>query len=273
MYLKNCRVYKKFPYTTLSSNMIEYIHSRTLMMMEEVKTILDNNNIPYAIVGGTLLGAYTRQGFIPWDEDIDIGVFEKDYDRMIAVLIEQLPKDIFVQCSITEPKYYHEWIKVRDTKSRIYPSNDGYENQGVWIDIYKISRIRKSMLDYTIAYQHKMYLDRRLFVGNISSEDYENRVKNNHLLERMSMKDSEKSVNFDSKNVCDEYIYLIGTASKPYIEEKSCFPLKYYLFENQRFTSFNNAETYLRNHYGEEFMHFAIEEERYISIEGVEYNK
>ena len=51
-----------------------------LMIFEEVIDICDNHNIDYYIYGGTALGAVRHEGFIPWDDDIDIIVFRKDYE-------------------------------------------------------------------------------------------------------------------------------------------------------------------------------------------------
>lgn len=50
--------------------------------MEKVDKTMEANNIPYFIICGTLLGAVRHQEIIPWDDDIDIGVFEEDLDRV-----------------------------------------------------------------------------------------------------------------------------------------------------------------------------------------------
>ena len=48
------------------------IQERLLYMAKAIKHVLENNNIPYFITYGTLLGAVRHRGFIPWDDDIDV---------------------------------------------------------------------------------------------------------------------------------------------------------------------------------------------------------
>ena len=267
-YLSFCRAYKKYPFDTIPKDEIDFLHTRTLEILKEIVRIFDDNKIQYCAVGGTLLGAYLYNKFIPWDEDIDIAVFEEDYDRMIDVLIETLPQDIVCQCNKTEPKYYHEWIKVRDTNSVILPKSDSnYTEEGVWVDIYKLQRIKKSQIELKRAEGHKKYLLRRLEVGNISEQEYYMRVKKNKLNKRIAIEKIRSLFSSDKK-----YGYLIGTASKPFVDEDFVFPLKEYQFEDMSITSFNEASKYLLNHYGEGFVNLPPENERYIAISGVKYN-
>ena len=57
-----------------------------LLMLKETIDFLDANDIRYSITSGTMLGAVRHQGFIPWDDDIDIGILRPDYDRMVEFL-------------------------------------------------------------------------------------------------------------------------------------------------------------------------------------------
>lgn len=131
------------------------------------------------------MGAFTRNTFIPWDEDIDISVFEEDYDRMIDLLIQELPNWMVVQCKKTDSNYYHEWIKVSDKYSIVYPNNGVYKNQGCWIDIYKLRKMERKDVDLNIALDHKAYLQRRLIINDITQKEYDERIKSNRVEERI----------------------------------------------------------------------------------------
>ena len=52
-------------------------------IMKELKPYLEERKIPYFMLGGTLLGAVRHQGFIPWDDDIDIGIPRAQYERFL----------------------------------------------------------------------------------------------------------------------------------------------------------------------------------------------
>ena len=67
----------------------EETKQQLLLMMKETIDFLDANDIRYSITSGTMLGAVRHQGFIPWDDDIDIGILRPDYYRMVEILKEK----------------------------------------------------------------------------------------------------------------------------------------------------------------------------------------
>ena len=62
---------------------LEEKKSILLAIMDEIHEFCVGNDIPYFLVGGTLLGAVRHQGFIPWDDDIDIGLLRNDYEKLL----------------------------------------------------------------------------------------------------------------------------------------------------------------------------------------------
>ena len=76
---------------------------KLLKMLKEIDKILKDENISYFLVGGSVLGAIRHRGFIPWDDDIDIGLYRKDFEKMEKILQEKLPLNL-IYCKIGENK-------------------------------------------------------------------------------------------------------------------------------------------------------------------------
>lgn len=67
-------------------------HKLLLGIAKEFDRICTKHNIPYYMLGGTMLGAIRHKGFIPWDDDMDFGVPRDYYDKLIEILEKELPK-------------------------------------------------------------------------------------------------------------------------------------------------------------------------------------
>ena len=265
-YLEKSAKYKGFHYSVLSQEMFEYHHKTTFDMMKIIIDIFHKNNIKYIIVGGTLLGAYTRKTFIPWDDDVDISVFEDDYEKAINCLIKGLPSDYVVQCKQTDENYYLGWTKVRDKNSHVYPDAPVFKENGVWVDIYKLSFIKKKQYPYFVAKENYEYVKRRFACGGLTKREYKIRNKKNHLLLKVVMEKVRSLFNLDQSKG-----FLIHSASKIFIKYEWMFPLQLYVFNGLDVYSLNRADLYLIEHYGSDYGIFPPEEKRRVGINKIEY--
>jgi lipopolysaccharide cholinephosphotransferase len=139
-----------------------------LNILNEVKEFCENNGIQYFLVGGTLLGAIRHKGYIPWDDDIDIAMKRKDYEKFISHF--NLYNSMYKVHSITTDKNYkYPFAKVSYVKSILIENEiTRSENLGVNIDVFPIDNI-PSETDLRQKYVKKITLCRRIFyIKNLS---------------------------------------------------------------------------------------------------------
>ena len=113
-------------------------------MMARLDEYFKQNNIEYYLAYGTLLGAVRHQGFIPWDDDIDIVVPRKDFYKLIH-LVEKNPEELEkVNLSILEygrqKKSYHQRFKYAD--NRTVMKEFGKDRNAVFIDVFPLDCLK-----------------------------------------------------------------------------------------------------------------------------------
>jgi len=120
---------------------------RQQMVMLEMLKVLDQicrkHDIPYFLYGGTLLGAFRHNGFIPWDDDLDVAMMRKDYKRLLQVLPTELPDNIVLQTNDTDRNYFLFVAKLRDKHSFLDEGSFDkvFKERGIFIDIFPLDRL------------------------------------------------------------------------------------------------------------------------------------
>ena len=120
-------------------------------MVEYIDRLCLENNIRYAMMFGTLLGAVRHQGFIPWDDDIDLVVLRSDYDKMKKIFNKSKDKRYVFIDNLDDPKYVSPWAKIIDTKTYILENGQRQsDNYGMFVDIFPYDRHPKFLgsIDY-----------------------------------------------------------------------------------------------------------------------------
>jgi len=107
-------------------------------MLHDFKEICNTNSIPYFLCWGTLLGAARHNGFIPWDDDMDVCIFRQDYERLRSI-INSNEKYKFVDHT-NNNEYYWNFARFTDVNTTYIESHNVpyVSGLGVFIDIFVI---------------------------------------------------------------------------------------------------------------------------------------
>lgn len=108
---------------------------RLLQTFDEVCRLHD---LRYTLFYGTLLGAVRHQGFVPWDDDVDVVMPRADYERLCALPADAWPAELFLQTPESDPGcFYGGYAKLRDDATTgIESRNLGHTcHQGIWMDV------------------------------------------------------------------------------------------------------------------------------------------
>lgn len=107
-----------------------------LDLYREVTRVLNKYNLRYFADGGTVLGAVRHNGFIPWDDDLDICMPREDYEKLQNIAGE-FKSPYFLQSPVTDPEYGYSFLRLRNSNTSmvVKPFTHARFNQGIYIDI------------------------------------------------------------------------------------------------------------------------------------------
>lgn len=109
-----------------------------LSILEAISELCEENGITWWLDGGTCLGALRHRGFIPWDDDIDIGMLRPDYDRFCELAQEKLPQGFSFHTSRNTAGYSPMFAKVYKDGTRFenQESRESGSAMGIFVDVF-----------------------------------------------------------------------------------------------------------------------------------------
>ncbi|MDO4479201.1 MAG: LicD family protein [Lachnospiraceae bacterium] len=122
-------------------NSLKNIQAEEIRMLEIFKAICEKYQLRYFAIGGTCIGAIRHQGFIPWDDDIDVGMPYEDYRRFREVAPRELPAPYALLDPAKERYCDFDFLKIHNTETTfIEAKNRPFKSRysGVFIDIMPI---------------------------------------------------------------------------------------------------------------------------------------
>ena len=151
----------------LTSEQLATLKKTELDMLVVVMDICKKLGLRYYAMYGTLLGAVRHQGFIPWDDDIDIAMPREDYEIFLSKAPALLPDHLFLQTPWSDPGYMGCFAKVRNSNTAFIESTVAHRkmNHGVFIDVFPLDYCP---LDPKV--QRTLVRKKKLYNYRISSE-------------------------------------------------------------------------------------------------------
>lgn len=258
-------------YKEIDNNTLKKLHDIEIEILSEIIRICNKHNIKYFLIGGTLLGAVRHKGFIPWDDDLDIGMMRDDYNKFIKYGIKEINDKYFIHCNSTDPNYWLPFIKVRKNNTTFVEEllkNSKVLHNGIFVDIFPIDNCNNIyFINYIRAFFIRSISDYLLVKRNIvnineSRHPKLNRILNlfniNFLLKLQNKLFTIKKNKNTKKIACFAGAYHI---KKEMVSIESAFPLATISFEKLNCLCYNEYDKYLSSLYGD-YMQLPPKEDR-----------
>ena len=119
---------------------IDDIHREDIVILKEFLKIVEKYDLKYYIIGGSFLGAIRHKGFIPWDDDMDIAMPRKDFNKFMQVANENLPQnmELITFKNDTNNRYYLPKIINKDIEIVEKRNEECGKKINLFIDIFPI---------------------------------------------------------------------------------------------------------------------------------------
>lgn len=238
-----------------------------LVLLNEFDRVCKELNITYVLFAGTLLGAARHQGFIPWDDDLDVLMSRKDYEILISNADKFLDNKFFLQREFSDhwPMFFSKLRLNGTTCLEKYHAKDKKEHHGIYIDIFPYDNAANTKF----ARKMQFLASKIVIAKSLDKRGYETAsfIKKVFIIvckllpKRLFLKIA-KSKNGDSK-----YVHTFFAASSDF--EKNVFLRKH--FEEKELMAFEGKEYFVPKLYDEiliklygNYMVLPSEEERSI---------
>jgi len=266
---------------------MEQISNKDLQLIEldvlkSVDAFCRKNNIRYSLYYGTLLGAVRHKGYIPWDDDVDIVMPRKDYERFINTYSD----DCFVVKSVVNEKNWpFGFAKCMDMRLLVDEHIRGYKPFGAYVDIFPLDGLPDDDSKIDKIYKRVVRRGKIMTVGQWPAV---NPNKSNplraigryvvttfcHILSKPMLKNMVKDAkryDYDSSKYVG-VLCLLTYGKKNCLEREKLGSFSDISFEGFNFCAFSGWDYYLSHIYGD-YMQLPPEDKRIVHAHNLKWNR
>jgi len=224
-----------------------------LDIMDEIHRVCLKNDIKYCLIAGSALGILNYQGFIPWDDDIDICVERKDWDRFIEALKKDLDPKFYFQCFETDKKYnvLIPSMKIRKRGTYIKEVNTLLANRcksgdGIFVDVVIYDHVAESKwADQFYRTRVKLLMPLIVLLDNL-------RINPVFLKKEVLRIAKVYAKKYQNSNMMSQTVAIPWEKflKEPIFPKDDVLPFRLYEFEGRQYYSYNNIKNIVTKWYG-----------------------
>lgn len=247
-------------YEEYDKKTLDKLHKVELEILDEFVRICNKYQLRYFMTGGTMLGAVRHNGFIPWDDDIDIGMPRKDYDSFIKYAKEELNSKYFLDSFETNKEYYLPFAKIKKNGTIFDEEINHHINnhKGIFIDIipFENAKMEDSLIQKVQAIFVRSITDTMYFknkIGKLSGARHQILVVLLSIFPKKCLMTIQKKIMKINRDDNSKYmVALAGTYGyqKETMKRDVFVPVKEIQFGNKKYFGMNKPDKYLSQLFG-----------------------
>ncbi|AMD17761.1 hypothetical protein TL18_06860 [Methanobrevibacter sp. YE315] len=254
---------------------LKHLQKVQIMMLKDFVKICEENKIMYFLIGGSLLGAVRHGGFIPWDDDIDVIMYRRDFERLDNIMQNKKNDKYGIFNVLNEKNYHHTWPQfiLKGTAFIDWWGDQVDYTPNIYIDIFIMDNIPENKIKRFIHRWISFTLNQMVIYSIIKYKN-ESKIKeiiqqiahyilkiipiSSMTLKKRCIKTYRKYENIE----CNEYCDFPSMHFMPIYESKDFLPPKKAKFEDIEVNIPNDYDKILTRLYND-YMELPPEEKRF----------
>lgn len=258
----------------MERELLRKVQLTQLEIANEIKRVCDENGLRFFLTDGTMLGAVRHQGFIPWDDDMDVGMVRSDYEKFCQIAPEKLKPEFCIQSWYTDSKYSLPFAKVRKRNTVYQEDKSSFlKENGFYVDVFPFDHAYEDSQKQNKLIKQLCHIARtKLMKGGYQPWVQENGI---NWVKRIGyIAYQVKALFYSNERLAQQYDRLVksvpasgtvyeqaGLSYATYYPAEMFDQLAVYSFENVDFPGVKDYDQYLTISYGD-YMQLPPEDQR-----------